>query len=419
ATGGSADGSASKGNLSDATFAWSFTFPASPPVNLQGPVVTIPNGAIGFTLTASFPGGYQATATGAVSLTPPLIASFTAPPTVPRGSAFQITNQMQKPATTTLNSVDWFIAGGACGAPPPFPANPVASSFLTVGGSASIIAPNATGSYCIYLRYNYTTSGSSDSVGASRALTITEWAPAPAIGIYLDAAKTQTAPFVGTSFFLDAGATYYLFDEEPPPPAGVAYPGALWKLSTPPGEPALGSTAAQASFSTKFLKSCSSGCSLKLTVGAATQQVAINVGPCAASSTSLCLNGGRFNVQVAWATSDGRVGSGQAGSLTADTGYFWFFTPNNGDMGLKVVDGRALNAAFWVFAGGLTNVSVTTTVVDTVAGAVKTYLNPQGTAFQPIQDTSAFSAALAPEESSRLEGQSIRVEHTLNPAPDP
>jgi hypothetical protein len=38
----------------------------------------------------------------------------------------------------------------------------------------------------------------------------------------------------------------------------------------------------------------------------------------------------------------------------------------------------------------LTNVSVTLTVTDTVTGAVRTYTNPQGTAFAPIQDTNAF-----------------------------
>jgi len=54
------------------------------------------------------------------------------------------------------------------------------------------------------------------------------------------------------------------------------------------------------------------------------------------------------------------------------------------------VDGCFLSNTFWVFAGGLTNVEVTTTVTDTVTGAVQTYTNPQGTPFQPIQDTHAF-----------------------------
>jgi hypothetical protein len=45
-----------------------------------------------------------------------------------------------------------------------------------------------------------------------------------------------------------------------------------------------------------------------------------------------------------------------------------------------------------VFAGGLTDVQVELTVVDTATGAPQTYLNTQGTPFQPIQDTSAFAS---------------------------
>ncbi|MEP6769608.1 MAG: hypothetical protein ABJC61_13125 [Acidobacteriota bacterium] len=46
---------------------------------------------------------------------------------------------------------------------------------------------------------------------------------------------------------------------------------------------------------------------------------------------------------------------------------------------------------WWVFAGGLTNVEVTLTVSDLHTGAVRTYRNPLGTAFQPLQDTAAFA----------------------------
>ncbi|HKF43927.1 MAG TPA: hypothetical protein VKG01_12555 [Thermoanaerobaculia bacterium] len=119
--------------------------------------------------------------------------------------------------------------------------------------------------------------------------------------------------------------------------------------------------------------------------------------PCAANSTTLCLNSGRFKVQVTWTKPDSTSGAGQAVALTGDTGYFWFFSANNVEMVIKVVDGRAVNGKFWVFAGGLTNVNVVITVTDTQTGAVRVYVNPQGTAFQPIQATDAFS--MAPEES--------------------
>ena len=113
--------------------------------------------------------------------------------------------------------------------------------------------------------------------------------------------------------------------------------------------------------------------------------------PCVPDGATLCLNAGRFRVQTQWVTSDGSTGGGHAVLLTPDTGYFWFFSANNVEMIVKVVDGRAFNNNFWVFAGGLTNVNVFTTVTDTETQLVKVYMNPQGTAFQPIQDTGPFS----------------------------
>lgn len=112
---------------------------------------------------------------------------------------------------------------------------------------------------------------------------------------------------------------------------------------------------------------------------------------CASDATNLCLNGGRFRVVVAW-RSPNASGAGQAVPLTSDTGYFWFFTPSNVEMVVKALDGCAFNSRHWVFAGGLTNVAVDITVTDLATGAVRSYTNAQGVAFQPIQDTSAFSA---------------------------
>jgi hypothetical protein len=57
----------------------------------------------------------------------------------------------------------------------------------------------------------------------------------------------------------------------------------------------------------------------------------------------------------------------------------------------KVLNGCPLNNRYWVFAGGLTNVRTVISVTDTQTGATKSYINPQGVAFQPIQDTSAFA----------------------------
>lgn len=113
---------------------------------------------------------------------------------------------------------------------------------------------------------------------------------------------------------------------------------------------------------------------------------------CTADSATLCLQDKRFQVRASWQTADGTSGPGQAVSLTADTGYFWFFAASNLELVVKVLDGCALDGSYWVFGGGLTNVYVALTVTDTSNGRTRTYINSQGTAYQPLQDTAAFAA---------------------------
>jgi ELWxxDGT repeat protein len=110
---------------------------------------------------------------------------------------------------------------------------------------------------------------------------------------------------------------------------------------------------------------------------------------CSASATRLCLNGGRFAVEVAWKDFQGHTGVGTAGSLTGDTGYFWFFDATNVEVVAKVLDGRSLNNKFWVFYGALSSVEYTLTVTDTLTGDIKTYKNPSGR-LASVADTSAF-----------------------------
>jgi Domain of unknown function (DUF4114) len=107
-------------------------------------------------------------------------------------------------------------------------------------------------------------------------------------------------------------------------------------------------------------------------------------------TSSLLLNGSRFQVEATWRTPQGRSGSGHPVQITEDTGYFWFFDPENVEVVVKALDACALADRFWLFAGGLTNVEVDLTVTDTQTGAVRRYHNPQRTPFTPILDTSAF-----------------------------
>lgn len=113
----------------------------------------------------------------------------------------------------------------------------------------------------------------------------------------------------------------------------------------------------------------------------------------------LALGNGRFTVRAVWRTPDGGTGEGHAVPLTSDTGFFWFFNAANVEMVLKVLDGCAVNDRLWVFAGGLTNVEVEITVVDNQTGEIRTYSNPPGTPFQPIQDTNAFRGCSAAQSS--------------------
>ncbi len=125
--------------------------------------------------------------------------------------------------------------------------------------------------------------------------------------------------------------------------------------------------------------------------------------PCAPSPTTLCLNASRFEVDVSWRDSRGRTGVGQAVPITADTGYFWFFSEANIELVVKVLDARALSGKYWVFFGALTSVEFDLTVTDTVTGAVKNYHNPLGQ-FASVGDTSAFEGAVdAPPTAQTVE----------------
>lgn len=114
---------------------------------------------------------------------------------------------------------------------------------------------------------------------------------------------------------------------------------------------------------------------------------------CRDTPTALCLNAERFRVEVAWSVpSQGTSGVGTAVPLTGDTGYFWFFSSNNIELVVKVVDGRAFNGRFWVFYGALSDVEYTVTVTDMMTGGRRTYANPQGR-LASVADTAAFSGS--------------------------
>lgn len=115
----------------------------------------------------------------------------------------------------------------------------------------------------------------------------------------------------------------------------------------------------------------------------------VAMGTCVPSATALCVQNNRFRVEVAWFTPAAGSGVGKAITLTNETGYFWFFSPNNVELVLKVLDGGAINSKWWVFYGALSDVQYTVTVTDTVSGLVKVYPNTAGN-LGSIADIDAF-----------------------------
>jgi len=111
---------------------------------------------------------------------------------------------------------------------------------------------------------------------------------------------------------------------------------------------------------------------------------------CTDSDTALCLTGNRFRVEVEWRDPrSGDTGAGFAIPGTADSGFFWFFDPENVELVVKVLDARTVNGHFWVFYGGLSDVEYTITVTDTVEDVARQYRNePLGICGQA--DTAAF-----------------------------
>lgn len=71
---------------------------------------------------------------------------------------------------------------------------------------------------------------------------------------------------------------------------------------------------------------------------------------------ALCLAGHRFEVEATW-DDTAHQGAAEALPLSDDTGLFWFFSPSNVELVVKVLDGRPVNGRFWVFFGALTNVA--------------------------------------------------------------
>ena len=85
-------------------------------------------------------------------------------------------------------------------------------------------------------------------------------------------------------------------------------------------------------------------------------------------SRTLYFSGGapssRYTLEVRVLLTDPRVVTGlprEAASvrLTPETGYWWFFDPDNVEVTVKVLDGRAVDGKLWLFVTGMTDLGLT------------------------------------------------------------
>ncbi|MEO7795015.1 MAG: hypothetical protein ABIV06_09605 [Thermoanaerobaculia bacterium] len=125
--------------------------------------------------------------------------------------------------------------------------------------------------------------------------------------------------------------------------------------------------------------------------------------PCSGAATSLCLGQGRFRLHADWWVGEGRTGDGRAFPLRSATGGFWFFSADNPELVVKVLDGCGSNGHHWIYAAGLTDVEAHLSVTDTRTGEIWSRVNPYRQPFAPLQDIEALggcpaaaSTALAP-----------------------
>jgi ELWxxDGT repeat protein len=131
---------------------------------------------------------------------------------------------------------------------------------------------------------------------------------------------------------------------------------------------------------------------------------------CLPSDTGLCLQGNRFRVEIDWRDFHNNTGRATTLPLTADTGAFWFFNPQNIETIVKVLDGQAVDEHFWTFYGALSNVEYTMTLTDTAIGLTQRYFNPSNQ-FASVGDTESFGPNGASLASFRAPDERILEEH--------
>ncbi len=111
---------------------------------------------------------------------------------------------------------------------------------------------------------------------------------------------------------------------------------------------------------------------------------------CFPDATHFCLQQGRFRVEVSFDAGGVTQQAQTVPGASSDSGLFWFFSPDNWELLVKVLDFCPLNGHYWVYAAGATDVHFVLTVTDTLTGSVASYENPAGKPAVAITDANAF-----------------------------
>ena len=120
-------------------------------------------------------------------------------------------------------------------------------------------------------------------------------------------------------------------------------------------------------------------------------------GTCAASAETRCLQDSRYAVEVEWRKPNGETGAGRVVHVgTNDSGVFSFFSPNNWEILINVLDGCAMNGHVWVYAASTTDLGYVVRVTDTVTETVQEYRNEPGVPASAITDVTAFPGGCRP-----------------------
>ena len=118
-------------------------------------------------------------------------------------------------------------------------------------------------------------------------------------------------------------------------------------------------------------------------------------GGCVSDEWTLCLQEGRYRVNVGWRSApEGDYSPARRAEVgTRDSGLYSFFDAKNWEMLIKVLDGCAVNDQHWVFAASATDLGFRIEVTDTETDESWTHTKQPGQAAEAVTDSGAFPEA--------------------------